>query len=84
MIWFYVMAAALGALAACAVLGAVYLPRVHELINDRNQWRMLAAELAGKLARYEPDDVGDEVRVLYSSTEQLTRQEREQYGDGSW
>ena len=64
MVWFYVMAAALGALAAIAVLAAVYLPRIWELIRERNEWRMLAAELHGRLERYEPSDDGDEVRVL--------------------
>ncbi len=43
--WPYVLAAALGALAAIVVLGAVYLPRIHQLMDERNQWRMEVAEL---------------------------------------
>ena len=64
MMWFYVMAAALGALAATVVMAAVYLPRVWELIRDRNEWRMLAADYHGRLERYEPSDDGSEVRVI--------------------
>ena len=63
MIWFYVMAAALGGLAATALLGAVYLPRVWELIEERNQWRMLASEYYGRLERYEPTEDID-IRVV--------------------
>ena len=65
MMWFYVMAAALGALAATAVLAAAYLPRVWQLVEERNEWRMLAADLHGRLAKYEPDDADGSFRVLH-------------------